>query len=105
MVPPLSPVKAESQGMVARLRHRFGPSAPSGAAPRLPEPPRLGLSKGLNFNASIAELLLVNRLKARIQRRTHAPEIMERASHIVFVTCKNWFSSADGKSPQQRTPL
>ncbi len=57
------------------------------------------------LKAGIAELLLVNRLKARSTRRTQAREMLERASHIVFVTCKNWFSASDGRTPERRNPL
>jgi hypothetical protein len=40
--------------------------------------------------ASIAQLLLVARLRART-RRDLAVDSLERAAHVIFVTCKNWF--------------
>lgn len=40
--------------------------------------------------ASIAQLLLVARLRAR-NRRDLAVDSLERAAHVIFVTCKNWF--------------
>lgn len=43
--------------------------------------------------APIAQLLLVARLRAR-NRRDLARDSLERAAHVIFVTCKNWFSSA-----------
>lgn len=67
-------------------------------------PGKKGIDKAVSFNASIAELLLVNRLKARICPVTQATDILERASNIVFVTCKNWFSSTAERSPQRPPP-
>ncbi|OOG41851.1 hypothetical protein [Polaromonas sp. A23] len=43
--------------------------------------------------APIAQLLLVARLRAR-NRRDLARDSLERAAHVIFVTCKNWFSSS-----------
>lgn len=43
--------------------------------------------------APIAQLLLVARLRAR-NRRDLAKDSLERAAQVIFVTCKNWFSSA-----------
>lgn len=68
----------------------------------------------LNFRAGIAEFLLLLRLKAKARlrigkgssvQRAQAAGILERAAHIVAVTCKNWFMASDGKKPPQRTPL
>ena len=42
--------------------------------------------------APIAQLLLVARLRAR-NRRDLARDLLERAAQVIFVTCKNWFSS------------
>lgn len=51
--------------------------------------------------ASIAQLLLVARLRART-RRDLAVDSLERAAHVIFVTCKNWFLPSldrDGQVP------
>jgi len=40
---------------------------------------------------SIAQLLLVARLRAR-NRRDLARDTLERAAQVMLVTCKNWFS-------------
>ncbi|HYW55539.1 MAG TPA: hypothetical protein VE934_01145 [Polaromonas sp.] len=42
--------------------------------------------------ASIAQLLLVARLRAR-NRRDLAVDLLERATQVIVVTCKSWFSS------------
>lgn len=45
--------------------------------------------------ASIAQLLLLARLRAR-NRRDLARDSLERAAQVMLVTCKNWFSAAHG---------
>lgn len=87
----------QERSLVSRFRQRLFP-ATSSARALLPAAPD-------KLKAGIAELLLVNRLRARSAGKVQAQEMMERASHIVFVTCKNWFSPAEGKTPQRRTPL
>lgn len=92
-------VSVGNPGLVARFRQRLFPTA----LPALPSRPSLYAPD--KIKAGIAELLLVNRLKARSARRTQAKDVMERAAHIVFVTCKNWFTPTDGRTPERRTPL
>ena len=46
--------------------------------------------------ASIAQLLLLARLRAR-NRRDLAVDSLERAAQVMLVTCKNWFSAARDK--------
>ena len=71
------------------------------AAAQLPEPIA---QKKMSFQASIAEFLLVNRLRAR-KRAQPSADVLERAAHIVFVTCKNWFSAHKEGRPDHRTHL
>ena len=64
--------------------------------------------------ASVAELLLVSRLKARCQigksdkgdandQNNLTGEILERAAHIIFVTCSHWFAHvAPRQLPENR---
>lgn len=57
------------------------------------------------LRASLAQLLLVARLRART-RRDLAVDLLERAAHVIFVTCKNWFLSSperDGQVPPTAT--
>lgn len=60
--------------------------------------------------ASIAQLLLLARLRAR-NRRDLAVDSLERAAQVMLVTCKNWFSAVRDKqaSPEEQekppTPL
>ncbi|RYX96655.1 MAG: hypothetical protein EOO28_07045 [Comamonadaceae bacterium] len=87
-----SPPKSSGPGLVSRVRNRLFPAK----TPRHPdsvETPK----HGIGFQASIAELLLINRLKA-LGRRDQSAEMMERASHIVFVTCQNWFTEPEAKA-------
>lgn len=48
--------------------------------------------------ASIAQLLLLARLRAR-NRRDLAVDSLERAVQVMLVTCKNWFSAAHDAAP------
>ncbi|MDO9403695.1 MAG: hypothetical protein Q7T87_06675 [Polaromonas sp.] len=94
---PASP-KAAGPGLVSRVRSRLFParSAPDDHAAEAQK-------RGVGFQASIAELLLINRLKA-LGRRNHGveAEIMERASHVVFVTCQNWFTEPEALAREAR---
>ena len=45
----------------------------------------------LQLRASVAQLLLVARLRAR-NRRDLAMDSLENAARVIFVTCKHWFS-------------
>ncbi|MES2361393.1 MAG: hypothetical protein V4646_06285 [Pseudomonadota bacterium] len=91
----------ESAGLVARFRQRLFPANPSAApSTALAQPSR----RGISLRAGIAELLLIARLKARSHGNL-ATDVLERAAQIVFVTCKNWFSAGDEKTPRHRKPL
>ena len=61
--------------------------------------------RSVSFKASLAEFFLVNRLRARSQQSKQAAEILERASHIVFVTCKHWFAEEDQKPGRHETRI
>ena len=61
--------------------------------------------RSLNIQASLAEFFLVNRLRARSQQSKQSAEILERASHIVFVTCKHWFAEEDQKPGRHETRI
>lgn len=47
--------------------------------------------------ASVAQLLLVARLKA-CNRRDLAVDTLERGAHVMWVTCKSWFSTGQPPS-------
>ncbi|MBH2020595.1 hypothetical protein [Polaromonas sp.] len=63
--------------------------------------PAIKPQRQVGFPASIAEFLLVFRLKAR-RRSTLSADILERAVRVVFVTCKNWFAGAGSHHPKPR---
>lgn len=97
-------VQAPPATMASRFRQRlFQPWAasrtPSEAQPRQP----LGRKK-MTLQASIAEFLLVNRLRAR-KRAEPSADVLERASRIVFVTCQNWFAAPRRGRPDHRSHL
>lgn len=63
------------------------------------------LPRRIRFTPGIAQLLLINRLKPHSFPKMLDADVLECAARIVFVTCKNWFSSPVGKTPPQRTPM
>lgn len=93
-----APTPAPSASAVARLKERLSQSwsrsvldAGSANANRLPV---VTPARPVGFPVSIAEFLLVLRLRAR---RPASPcgDILERAVRVVFVTCKHWFGATD----------
>ena len=65
----------------------------------------VGLTRDKAQRASMAQLLLVARLRAR-NRRDLAVDSLERAAHVIFVTCKNWLlppPDRDGQAPPAAT--
>ena len=91
---------------VSRLKHRIfhgwssreetvDPAAASHPVPAIAPQRQIG------FPSSIAEFLLVFRLKAQ-RRSALSADILERAVRVVFVTCKNWFAGTDSHTPRPR---
>lgn len=83
--------------MVDRVRERlFPPRA------KAPLKPAARSRREINFRASLAEMLLILRLRAR-SRTSASQDVLERGAHVVDVTCKNWFGQdASEKSPASR---
>lgn len=63
--------------------------------------PGTAMSRPSAQRASVAQMLLVARLKAR-NRRDLAVDTLERGAHVMWVTCKSWFSS--GRAPNDSDP-
>lgn len=63
-----------------------------------PVQPGTAVSRDSAQRASVAQLLLVARLKAR-NRRDLAVDMLERGAHVIWVTCRNWFFSGGGVPP------
>ncbi len=102
---PDAPAQAPANGVVARFRQRlFQPWSAREAPPASSLPAPL-TKRQAGLQSSIAEFLLVNRLRVRRSAASSA-EVMARASRIVFVTCQNWFGKADNRNadPQQPPP-
>lgn len=90
MKPPISAPPAKG---VSRLKDKLlHPWSPAGdkAATSLPA---IAPRRQAGFPASVAEFLLVFRLRARRRSALSAlsADMLERAVHMVLVTCKNWF--------------
>ena len=64
-------------------------------------------TRSISFHARISEFLLLTRLRLRRHPANpkQTPEIIERASHVVLVTCQHWFLTRYGKASQHRAPL
>ncbi len=64
-----------------------------------PEKTELVVHRKNRFSASIAEFLLIFRLRAR-RTPEQAVGVMQRALRMVVVTCENWFGkAADSTKP------
>lgn len=59
---------------------------------------------GTQQHASMAQGLLLARLKAH-NRRDLAVGSMDRAAHVMFVTCKNWFSAGRAHDTEARAEI
>lgn len=83
---------------VSRLKERLRQSwSQPGQEPHNAERgqlPALVAQRPVGFPASIAEFLLVFRLRAR-RRSALSADILERAVRVVFVTCQHWFGAGD----------
>jgi hypothetical protein len=95
--PPLPPAGTAAARFRDRLLHPWSRTKDDSAS-RLPI---VAPQRPVGFPASVAEFLLVFRLRAR-RRSTLSRDMMERALRVVLVTCKNWFSASD--SPPSRSP-
>ena len=58
-----------------------------------PQKTELVVTRKNRFSASVAEFLLLFRLRAR-RTPTSADSVMQRALRMVLVTCDNWFGKA-----------
>lgn len=89
---------APSTSAVSRFTERLRQSwSQSGNEPKNAVPsqlPALIPQRPVGFPASIAEFLLVFRLRAR-RRSALSSDILERAVRVVFVTCQHWFGAGD----------
>lgn len=100
-LPPAAPpdmAASPSRGLVARLGRRL---LDARAVKALPASAR---KMSLRLQASIAESLLVSRLRARTQRQ-NAPsaDVLERGARMVLVTCNSWFPVASSAPATSRT--
>jgi hypothetical protein len=90
--------------MASRFRQRLFQPWSGPRAPTADRPPEAIAQKKITFQASIAEFLLVNRLRAR-KRAEPSADVLERASRIVFVTCQNWFAKPQRGRTDHRSHL
>lgn len=93
-----APLSAPSGTAVSRFKERmlYSWSSASNEAANGPQTllPAIRPQRPVGFPASIAEFLLVFRLRAR-RRSALSADILERAVRVVFVTCQHWFGGSD----------
>jgi hypothetical protein len=66
--------------------------------------PAVQRSRSVGFPSSVAEFLLVFRLRARARSRSAlAADMLERAVRVVFVTCQYWFCGKDIPDASRRS--
>ena len=118
--------RADTSIAIARLGHRIlqlrpqktRTSAPLAASPSVvlymplasvkqtpsgkPDVPAKPARRQIGFQASIAEFLLINRLRAR-QPSELSADVLERAANIVFVTCQDWFAPPERDDVRNHT--
>ncbi len=78
--------------MPAQLTHRPFAFFPAPAA--APERQGLQAKRLINIQAGLAELMLLNRLRART-RRDLAGDTLEQAAKIIEVTSRHWFGEPE----------
>jgi hypothetical protein len=98
--------RAAPESAAQRLRQRiFHPWTRTGNTPRtdLPAPqPEPKARTALNFQARIAEFLLIHRLRAR-HKSAPSVDVLQRAERIVFITCQNWFAVPEPHALRRHT--
>jgi hypothetical protein len=103
----MTPAQLASPGTAAhRFRQRiFHPFSRTGdAAPSALAVPAPKTKSALGFQARIAEFLLIHRLRAR-RKSAPSADVLQRAEHIVFITCQNWFAPPEQRKPRRHTQL
>ena len=103
---PSVPAVASTPGVVARLRKSlFNPLGGGSRGAAVPGP--VNKQKQIGFRASLAEFLLINRLRARIRpvEPAQAADVLQRGAQIIFVTCKAWFGDAEVRERDQGSRL
>lgn len=97
--PPEVAAAVPSRGLVARLGRRL---LDARAVKALPASAR---KMSLRLQASIAESLLISRLRARTQRTqpSASTDVLARGARMVHVTCNSWFPAASTAPAASRT--
>lgn len=88
------------------MTKKAGPTKLAAAAVALQ--PALALTRGgralMRLQAGVAELLLVCRLRAR-RHAVQSADVLERAAHMVWVTCQHWLVRDSQAHRHPRTRL
>lgn len=82
--------------LTERLSHSWQRSASDAASQAPNRLPVIRPARPVGFPASIAEFLLVLRLRLRASRpASRSGDMLERAVRVVSVTCEDWFGTSE----------
>jgi hypothetical protein len=100
------PIQPESVAHRVRQRifHPWTRAADALASDRPAPQPQAKAKTALNFQARIAEFLLIHRLRAR-RKAVPSLDVLQRAERIVFITCQNWFAPPERRTRHRHTQL
>ncbi len=106
MTQPSKDVPSPPDSAMSRLRQRLFPARTASVDVKPPQSnlPVVARPRHVALQASIAEFLLINRLRARFRAQPCA-DMLERAARIVFVTCQNWFAPVESRERGHHTRL
>ena len=82
------------------LSDKAAPGLDTGEKPKARLPARAPRF-AVGFPARVAEFLLLFRLSAR-RRSALCGDMLERAVHVLVVTCKSWFCAEAGRTKTRR---
>jgi hypothetical protein len=88
--------------LAERLRHAWPHPGSEGHEEAARHVPVVQRSRPVGFPSSVAEFLLVFRLRAR-SRSALAADMLERAVRVVFVTCQHWFCATETPEVTRRS--
>lgn len=90
--------------MVSRFKDKIVHPRPHVDQDRSANLPAVIPPRPLGFPASIAEFLLVLRLRLRRRSALSGGGVMERAANVLLVTCKSWFGGLGASRRDARKP-
>lgn len=102
--PLYNPARLAVSRLTQQLRHAWPHPGSEGHEEASRHVPVVQRARPVGFPSSVAEFLLVFRLRARTHSRSAlAADMLERAVRVVFVTCQHWFCAKDTPDVSRRS--